>query len=537
MGKNKNSVTAGKPKKESGAAALPAQTGNTADWLLLIILLFILIIVPLQNHLTPINHAGPTISASILDSGTKYEFASYYKFVWLLVGTALLLAGFVYKMLKQNYTIPRDYAALPAVVMFALVLLSGIFAHNITLSLVGHWDRHEGTLTQLSYLLVFFIAASIAYPIQKTRWFTYILYALTAVNAVLIQLYFYGNNILKSPLILTLFLPSGFSPNGLSAGSYINSTFGNPDFASGFGGMMTVMFLARAVLARPLRQRIIDLVFAVIAFSIVPASLATSGFFTIVAALPIVVVLLLLGPDRKMGALTGAAALLAFALVLFIQVQHNPAVWNKSMGFFTKTAPSILNTSSQAQNNNPAASQGQNASPPPAQTGGQDDFNLPPAGWSAGTGRTYIWRKTIELVEKRPILGYGLDNLPYYFPQDDPYKNSGLYDPNIIVDKPHNTYLDIAFGSGVLALLAFLALLLRHAWLNIKLLRHGIRGETGVFLAGSLALWCGYLIQGMFNDSTIGVSIVFWLLSGVSASVLKQELEKKQKSGLQPAAS
>ncbi len=540
MGKRKNNAAVDKKAKEPGSAVLQPQADNTIDRMLLIILLIILALVPIQNHLTAINHAGPIISASILDSGQKYEFASYYKFVMLLIGVILLLAAYVYKLFKKNYTIPLDPVTVSTGAMFALVLLSGVMAHNITLALVGHWDRHEGTLAELSYLLVFFIAAGIVYPIKKTRWLMYIIYGLTALNAVLIQLYFYGYNILRSHLVLTLFLPTGFSPNGLSAGSYINSTFGNPDFASGFGGMMTVMFLTRAVLAKPVRQKIIDFVFTVIAFSIVPASLATSGFFTIVVMLPVVIVLLFLGSERKSGALTGAAALLAFALILLVQAQHNPSVWNKSVGFFTRTAQSAVSTPASAQSQETSAagtSQGQKASPAPAQTGVKDDFNLPPAGWAAGTGRVYIWRRTVELIEKRPLLGYGLDNLPYYFPQDDPLKNSGLDDPNIIVDKPHNIYLDIAFGSGVLALLAFLVLLLRYAWQNIKLLRHGISGETGVFLAGSLAGWCGYLIQGMFNDSTIGVSIVFWILFGVSASILKQELEKKQKSGLESAAS
>ena len=44
---------------------------------------------------------------------------------------------------------------------------------------------------------------------------------------------------------------------------------------------------------------------------------------------------------------------------------------------------------------------------------------LPESGWGPGTGRIYIWEKTLKLVKERPLFGYGLDTLMYNFPHDN----------------------------------------------------------------------------------------------------------------------
>lgn len=506
-------------KKKSAPQYVTVPQNQTANSILMAIFLAILVIVPIINRGIFISHVGPNITGSILDTGMKFEFASYYKMVILAFLTIAALAVFIYKLLKENSQISLDYTSIPLLALIILILLSGFAAKYQTLSLVGEFDRHEGTLTNLSYLFLFLVAANMVYTVRQTKWFYYFLYPVVGVNLLLVLLHFYNYDTLRNPFVLSLLLPPQLSAGGLSANSYINSTFGNPDFLSGFGGIVTILFLTRAILVTEMRERIINVVVAILCFAMVPTSFATSGFFTIVVMLPVVIVLLLFSKQRRQGALTGLVWLAACALLLFMFAQQNHTAWSKSMGFFIRTTPAASSQTS-AGSSSQASSTSSNYNP----------FNLPPKGMAAGTGRVYIWKKTLQLVEKKPILGYGLDNLPYYFPQDDPAKNTGLGDPDIIVDKPHNNYLDYAFGSGIFALLAYLALLGGHFWQNIKLLRKGIFNERRITLASLFAAWCAYLVQAVFNDSTIGVSTVFWLLFGLSVALLRQETKSEDVS-------
>lgn len=71
-------------------------------------------------------------------------------------------------------------------------------------------------------------------------------------------------------------------------------------------------------------------------------------------------------------------------------------------------------------------------------------------------------------------------------------------------------------------LLAFIWLIIQHMWNSMKSLRGGTTGKCGVLVASLFAAWCAYLVQGMFNDSIIGTAPVFWILFGVSVSVLRE---------------
>jgi O-antigen ligase len=91
------------------------------------------------------------------------------------------------------------------------------------------------------------------------------------------------------------------------------------------------------------------------------------------------------------------------------------------------------------------------------------------------------------------------------------------------VDKPHNFYLNIAYGSGLFAFIALACLLMLHFYACCKLIRNSLNTKQRMNLAVFFAGWLAYLLQGMFNDSIIGTAPVFWILFGVSVSVLNKE--------------
>ena len=96
------------------------------------------------------------------------------------------------------------------------------------------------------------------------------------------------------------------------------------------------------------------------------------------------------------------------------------------------------------------------------------------------SGRGYIWSRTFPMLKDTIILGHGPDTYAIYFPQYDyASKRTALNSINIIVDKPHNMYLQAAANTGLLSLLALLALFLAYLFSSTKQYIHPQNYQQG----------------------------------------------------------
>jgi len=137
-----------------------------------------------------------------------------------------------------------------------------------------------------------------------------------------------------------------------------------------------------------------------------------------------------------------------------------------------------------------------------------------------GSGRGYIWSRSIPLLRETLIIGHGPDTYAMYFPHEDA-AGMRIHMSRIgIVDKPHNMYLQKAINTGVLSLIALLVLwggyLLQSLiiYKNANLDDWRVRG--GIAVAAAVA---AYLATGFFNDSVVSVAPVFWILLGMGISL------------------
>lgn len=194
---------------------------------------------------------------------------------------------------------------------------------------------------------------------------------------------------------------------------------------------------------------------------------------------------------------------------------------------------------------------------------------------SFASGRGYIWSRTFPLLKKALFIGYGPDTIIYEFPQNDIVGKLNYGAIWTIISKPHSWYLQTAFGSGVLSLLFLLVFII---WYIVKSFRNIIATETIycncstplyrgwrctrhlisdiatrhlqrrgrgsslsfvikhnhspdlfktqetnpeqesektlVLSACILLSVAGYCVAGIFNDSTVAVSPIFWMLLG-----------------------
>lgn len=145
-----------------------------------------------------------------------------------------------------------------------------------------------------------------------------------------------------------------------------------------------------------------------------------------------------------------------------------------------------------------------------------------------GSGRGYIWSRTLPLLKNCLITGYGADTFAYVFPQTDylakyyTYTFSEEYTEgfHVTIDKAHNLYLQIFVSNGLIALIAFLAICVFYIvdCFRLYALRKEYRIEQIYGISVMLGI-IGYLAAGMFNDSVVSVAPVFWILLGTGAAL------------------
>lgn len=137
-----------------------------------------------------------------------------------------------------------------------------------------------------------------------------------------------------------------------------------------------------------------------------------------------------------------------------------------------------------------------------------------------GSHRVYIWSRTIPLLKYTLFSGYGPDTFSLVFPQNDNFGKSISFGiRNIIVDKPHNMYLQLGVNTGGLSLINFIvacAFFLVSGILAFNKEDFKEKSLSFALYLGSI----GYLVTGLFNDSLVSVAPIFWIYWAVAVYLL-----------------
>lgn len=145
-----------------------------------------------------------------------------------------------------------------------------------------------------------------------------------------------------------------------------------------------------------------------------------------------------------------------------------------------------------------------------------------------GSGRGLIWSRTLPLIKDHIFVGSGADTFVFQYPQHD---YAGKYNADWpiynIVDKPHNMYLQIAVNTGLISLIAVLALFIGYIIWSIKLyLKSEFEDFISIAGVGIFIGICGFLTAGLVNDSSVSVAPMFWGLLGVGIAINLKLSEK-----------
>lgn len=138
-----------------------------------------------------------------------------------------------------------------------------------------------------------------------------------------------------------------------------------------------------------------------------------------------------------------------------------------------------------------------------------------------GSGRGYIWSRSIPLLKNTLLIGYGPDTFLYQFPQSDYVgKANNCKTPNTLIEKPHSFYLMTGIQTGVLSLFAFLAFYFFYMLQSIHIYKHvklsGIKERVGF---GCFIATLSFMISGLFNDSSLQTTPIFIILLGLGMDI------------------
>jgi O-antigen ligase len=137
-----------------------------------------------------------------------------------------------------------------------------------------------------------------------------------------------------------------------------------------------------------------------------------------------------------------------------------------------------------------------------------------------------MWRAALAMARERPWLGHGPDSYRRVY---GPYMGRVWWDQTI---HANNVVFELLATTGVLGLVAFLAVVLLVAWRALQALRGAPAGTETPWAAAALAMLAAWLAHGLvdyFLAFTAGYVSVFTLAgvgSGLAISTIRDNVSR-----------
>ena len=381
--------------------------------------------------------------------GKMYNMPKIYI---LLIGSGML----VMLTCLEYKKIGLDKKDILLFIFAILALLSTICSGNIKISILGSYNRYEGLLSIYSYLILYF--CSKYFLNYKRVTLLKILYAVYIPICLLGIAQYYIK--LESNKLYPIF-------NKNACG-----TFGNTNFMGNFVSMGLPIFVTTYIL----NNNKTSLFTSSIVFFCLVACMARSGW--VASILFFVILLIYLIKNRKKEYFKRAFITLVMfgAIFLGLYFPKQSMVKNK-ISVIKKDVIKITQNKDQNE---------------------------------IGSGRLQIWKVTLELMQKYPILGVGPDNLEKGIMKNlTPTSIDYIVKTKTKIDKAHNEYLQIGVTLGIPALIVYLAFL---TVTIIPKLKQALKEKNTFIILSAIIV---YLTQAFFNISTIGIAPLFWIALGI----------------------
>ncbi len=131
--------------------------------------------------------------------------------------------------------------------------------------------------------------------------------------------------------------------------------------------------------------------------------------------------------------------------------------------------------------------------------------------------RLTIWQTTLGLVRSRWLLGYGPQQFVGVFAAHYPPELARFEGLDVIVDDPHNLFLDQLMAAGVVGLSALLGVIVGFYRLAFSAFRRCRDRQVEGALAALMGSVTAFIIQAQFNPDAIVLSAFFWLVMALGS--------------------
>ncbi|WP_459129518.1 O-antigen ligase family protein [Guggenheimella bovis] len=343
---------------------------------------------------------------------------------------------------------------------FLWLTFTAFFASDIEYAFIGSNARHDGILSMAFYMIAYFVAKSSRITMKFLKG--------VIVSSILICIYGVLQFYHLDPPFLHLYPDSWI---GLTF-----STMGNPNF---LGSYLVLVLPISLYVALKERKPVYFIPFAFILFTLLCTRTRGAWIGFGVSMIVLFSLSLRVFPKKRV-IIYGLIALLITGAVFVGFDRTSNGVLTKRVTIAKVDVKKVVTDPEHAK--------------------------------TAGTNRVYLWKKCIELIKEKPLLGYGVENMSdamYTRYKAQIEKDFGKY---LNWDKAHNEYLNILVSGGIPALilyLGFIILVLMKAFKRLKDCPMIVLFLSGIF---------GYLVQAIFSIQMVSVYYVFMCYLGLSTS-------------------
>lgn len=381
-----------------------------------------------------------------------YEFPRFLVFI---IGAEILAVLFAFEKIKnKKFEVKLGFPAFLILGFLLINLISDIFGLDPKISLLGSNIRHQGFLTLVAGAILFF----------TTRYYFNSKAILFFKKAVLIVAFLISAISVWQGIQFNIF--HNFVP---TYNDRIIGTFGNPNFLGGYLTML-LPFILFNFAKRGLKILLIFFILSAVFFTDSRSAILALAFLTFIY---------------------GARLLFRLNLSKIIIIPIIVLVIGGAIGFtysFIHRSDNVLLKTAIKERGCPESW--------PQEYPGKiitDIYKKDVFGGREALcdNRLLMWAVTLEALGKKPLLGFGQENLELAIPAGKMHK----------IDNAHNIFLETAASSGIFGLLLYIAIItyfLKKASVDIKL---------AIIV---------FLITAQFNPLSIAQIVLFWFLLGIS---------------------
>ena len=371
------------------------------------------------------------------------------------------LAVLAINKIRFKDIVQKDRINISLFIYFILLAASVYAAENKVFAIIGVPGRWEGLVTITLYMFLFITARLYLVPDEG-------LFKIILVTAIIVSIYGILQTMNFDPF------PRDVLRENWSSRAF--STMGNPNFL----GSYIVLIIPTSIYFYIIKKNITGLTaYAILFYCLLSTGTRGAWLGTIASIMAFAAIHYMYFRYSK-GEFTRYIILLVITILLLALYNFN------TEGAFIDRFLSI------ARDANEFLTKGDRA-----------DYS--------GANRGFIWKRVAELIKKRPLAGYGIENLGEAFKKYYTQDMIELWNEVRYLDKAHNEYLHIAVTSGIPSLLVYLTFI---SQIILKGLFRLKNCKTALLILSSVI---GYMTAAFFNISVVSVAYVYWIFLGLLA--------------------